>query len=107
MKAAIVLLPLLSLSTCLASPTGEQIVLGLSEPSRRPVLSSADALHAVNEWLDDAKKAILKGKNNLEKWYHDGKEFIKQNELLCEKVFTLLRLARLILDRRTCLASVV
>jgi cathepsin A (carboxypeptidase C) len=37
----------------------------------------------VNEWLDDAKKAILKGKKNLEKWYHGGKEFIKQNGLLC------------------------
>jgi cathepsin A (carboxypeptidase C) len=86
MKAAIILLPLLSLSTSLASPTGEQIVLGLSEPTRHPVLSSADALHAVNEWLDDAKKAILKGKENLEKWYHDGKEFIKQNELLCERL---------------------
>ncbi|KAF7373347.1 Carboxypeptidase [Mycena sanguinolenta] len=32
------------------------------------------------------RKAILKGKKNLEKWYHDGKEFIKQNELLYEVV---------------------
>ncbi|KAJ7468642.1 carboxypeptidase C [Mycena latifolia] len=86
MKAVTVLLPLLSLSTSFASPTGEQIVLGLSGTSRVPSLSSGDALHAVNEWLDDAKKAILKGKNNLEKWYHDGKEFIKQNELLYELV---------------------
>ncbi|KAJ7079578.1 carboxypeptidase C [Mycena belliarum] len=86
MKAVAVLLPLLSLSTSFASPTGEQMVLGLPGTSRVPSLSSGDALHAVNEWLDDAKKAILKGKNNLEKWYHDGKEFIKQNELLYELV---------------------
>ncbi|KAJ7147304.1 carboxypeptidase C [Mycena filopes] len=86
MKAVTLLLPLLSLSTSFASPTGEQIVLGLGETGRFPGLSSGDAYHAVNEWLDDAKKSILKGKKNLEKWYHDGKEFIKQNELLYELV---------------------
>ncbi|KAJ7819506.1 carboxypeptidase C [Mycena leptocephala] len=87
MKAVSILLPLLSLSTSFASPTGEQIVLGLGDLSRVSGLSSGgDAYHIVNEWLDDAKKAILKGKKNLEKWYHDGKEFIKQNELLYELV---------------------
>ncbi|KAJ7875366.1 Alpha/Beta hydrolase protein [Mycena olivaceomarginata] len=86
MKAISVLLPLLSLSTSFASPTGEQIVLKLGDISRVPSLPSVDAQHVVNQWLDDTKKAILKGKKNLEKWYHDGKEFIKQNELLYELV---------------------
>ncbi|KAJ7260949.1 carboxypeptidase C [Mycena haematopus] len=85
MKAISILLPLLSLTPSFASPTGEQIVLKLGDTSRVPGLSS-DTYHIVNEWLDDAKKAILKGKKNLEKWYHDGKEFIKQNELLYEVV---------------------
>ncbi|KAK7055152.1 Alpha/Beta hydrolase protein [Favolaschia claudopus] len=38
------------------------------------------------QWLDASKQAILKGKKNLEKWYHDGREFVKQNELLYELV---------------------
>ena len=78
MKVTALLVPLLSLSTALASPTGEQVVLGLER-----LTSKLDAAHAVDEWLDDAKKAILRGKHNLEKWIHDGKEYIKQNELLC------------------------
>jgi cathepsin A (carboxypeptidase C) len=107
MKAVSILLPLLSLSTSFASPTGEQIVLGLGDLSRVSGLSSGgDAYHIVNEWLDDAKKAILKGKKNLEKWYHDGKEFIKQNELLCESN-TCLGWVRLIIYRRTGVSSVV
>ena len=36
------------------------------------------------EWMDDAKKAILRGKENLERWYHEGTEYIKQDNLLCE-----------------------
>ncbi|KAJ6542708.1 serine carboxypeptidase [Mycena capillaripes] len=87
MKAISLALPLLSLSTAFAFPTEEQIPLGLKGISRVSSLSSSsDAYHAVNEWLDDTKKAILKGKKNLKKWYHDGKEFIKQNELLYELV---------------------
>lgn len=35
-------------------------------------------------WMDDAKKAILRGKENLERWNHAGKEYIKQDNLLCE-----------------------
>jgi cathepsin A (carboxypeptidase C) len=33
--------------------------------------------------LDEAKQAILQGKKNLDRWFHDGREFIKQNNLLC------------------------
>jgi cathepsin A (carboxypeptidase C) len=82
MRTVSILLPLLHLSASLASPT-EQIVFGLGGLSRDQQPSSGDAYHVVNEWLDDAKKAILKGKKNLDKWYHGGKEFIKQNGLLC------------------------
>ncbi|KAJ7223041.1 carboxypeptidase C [Mycena pura] len=82
MKVSPFIIPLLCVSPSLASPVGEQTVLGLAQ-SR---LSSGDAYHAVNDWLDDAKKAILQGKQNLEKWYHDGKEYIKQNGLLYELV---------------------
>ncbi|KAJ7875369.1 Alpha/Beta hydrolase protein [Mycena olivaceomarginata] len=85
MRTVSILLPLLHLSASLASPT-EQIVLGLGDLSRDQQPSSDDAYHVVNEWLDDAKKAILKGKKNFEKWYHGGKEFIKQNGLLYELV---------------------
>ena len=54
--------------------------------SQRPFLGiSGDEFRDVaSEWLDDAKKAILKGKKNLEKWYHQGREYIKQDNLLCE-----------------------
>ncbi|KAJ6614660.1 carboxypeptidase C [Mycena sp. CBHHK59/15] len=82
MKALTIILPLLSFPTSFASPTGEQIVLGGT--SRVPGLS--DGVYAVNEWLGDAKKAILNGKKEMEKWYHDGKEFIKQNGLLYELI---------------------
>ncbi|KAF9009563.1 carboxypeptidase C [Cyathus striatus] len=36
--------------------------------------------------LSDAKQAILKGKSDMQKWYHKGKEYIKQNGLLYEFV---------------------
>ena len=39
---------------------------------------------STTELLNDAKKAILKGKKNMQKWFHDGREYIKQNGLLCE-----------------------
>ncbi|KAJ7655989.1 carboxypeptidase C [Mycena polygramma] len=82
MKVISVVLLLVSLAASFASPTRDQIALGLKD------ISSASGLNSdgVNEWLDDTKKAILKGKKNLEKWYHDGKQFIKQNELLYELI---------------------
>ncbi|KAJ7260953.1 carboxypeptidase C [Mycena haematopus] len=87
MKTISILLPLLYTSTSFASPAGEQAVLKLGDNSRVPGPGSfSDTYHVVNEWLDDAKKAVLEGKKNLEKWYHDGREFIKQNELLYEVV---------------------
>lgn len=79
MKTSLLVLPLLSLTTSLAFPTGEQVVLGngnINIPERFQATAQ--------DYLSDAKKAILKGKKNLDKWYHDGKEYIKQNELLCK-----------------------
>lgn len=51
-----------------------------------PYLDQArhDVKDIASQYLSDAKKAVLKGKKNLEKWYHEGKEFIKQDNLLCE-----------------------
>jgi cathepsin A (carboxypeptidase C) len=58
---------------------GIQISLVLRPP---PSISN-NVFNDVSEFLSDTEKAILKGKKNMEKWYHDGKEFIKQNDLLC------------------------
>ncbi|PPQ66021.1 hypothetical protein CVT26_010777 [Gymnopilus dilepis] len=60
-----------------------QAVLG-----QKPFLgiSGDQFVDVATEWLDDAKKAILNGKKNLEKWYHNGREYIKQDNLLYEFV---------------------
>ncbi len=76
------LLPLLSLPIALASPT-EQIPLG----DVRVPTEYSSAKNVADQFLSDAKKAILKGKENMQNWYHDGKEYIKQNNLLCENSF--------------------
>ncbi|KAH6919173.1 carboxypeptidase C [Coprinopsis sp. MPI-PUGE-AT-0042] len=53
-----------------------------------PFLDQArhDVKDIASQYLSDAKRAVLKGKKNLEKWYHDGREFIKQDNLLYELV---------------------
>ncbi|KAF9533625.1 carboxypeptidase C [Crepidotus variabilis] len=48
--------------------------------------SSQDVQNAASEWLDEAKQSILKGKMNMERWYHQGREYIKQNNLMYEFV---------------------
>lgn len=81
MKPLSLVLPALSLASALAFPT-EQVVLGnVQLPGSEKYLSFKNA---ANHFLSDAKKAILYGKKNMEKWYHDGREYIKQNDLLCE-----------------------
>jgi hypothetical protein len=40
--------------------------------------------HPKGSILSNAKKAMLKGKTNQQKWLHDGKEFITQNGLMCQ-----------------------
>jgi cathepsin A (carboxypeptidase C) len=53
--------------------------------NQRPLgISGEEFRDATSEWLDDAKQAILMGKKNMEKWFHDGREYIKQDNLLCE-----------------------
>jgi hypothetical protein len=78
------LLPLAILATTsvFAAPPSffdgaQQVVLGGAETKFKGI---------ANQYLSEAKQAILKGKKELETWYHDGKEFIKQNNLLCEFV---------------------
>lgn len=44
------------------------------------------AVFNAGDFLSDSKQAILDGKQDLDKWMHDGKEFIKQNHLLCERL---------------------
>ncbi|KAG5639177.1 hypothetical protein H0H81_006081 [Sphagnurus paluster] len=61
-----------------------QVVLDGITTFKRPAGFSSDI--STSEFLSDAKKAILKGKHNMQKWFHDGKEFIKQNGLLYEIV---------------------
>lgn len=79
MKASLSLLSLLPVAV-LAFPTGDQVIFGnTAESHDRWSTFENSAL----DFLDDAKRAILRGKKNMDKWYHDGKEFIKQNELLC------------------------
>src|SRR5260221_1141484 len=36
-----------------------------------------------SQWLDEAKQLILRGKKNMEKWAHKGRQYIKQDNLLC------------------------
>ena len=90
MKALRPLLSLLPLSLLLVSPLSSLAVPSYPDAqavfNQKPLLGvSEDKFEGMAmEWLDDAKKAILKGKENLERWYHEGKEFIKQDNLLCE-----------------------
>ncbi|EEB95708.1 hypothetical protein MPER_05281, partial [Moniliophthora perniciosa FA553] len=78
MKSSLLLL--LSLSVALASPTPEQHFLGNVEAPLSHLRDSAA------EFLDEAKVTILRGKANMQKWLHDGKEYIMQNDLLYELV---------------------
>ncbi|TFK25756.1 carboxypeptidase C [Coprinopsis marcescibilis] len=39
-----------------------------------------------SQYLSAAKNTVLKSKKNMEKWYHEGREYIKQDSLLYELV---------------------
>ena len=90
MKTLLSLSSLLPLSLLLVSPLQSLAVPSYADAqavfSQKPLSGvSEDKFEGTAmEWLDDAEKAILKGKENLERWYHEGKEFIKQDNLLCE-----------------------
>ena len=62
---------------CYGSPAypGSQVVLGGDFKNA--------AQDSATELLSDAKEAMLKGKTNMQKWFYGGKQFIKQNSLLC------------------------
>lgn len=80
--------PLLLLSIPLAvygAPPAFDGIAQLQTPFNLGKFSAADQFRdSATEWLDDAKKAILRGKKNMEKWFHQGREYIKQDNLLCE-----------------------
>lgn len=85
---SLLLVSLVATSLTLAAGAPPGAVFGEARQavfSQKPFLGiSGDEFRDVAaEWLDDAKKAILHGKNDLEKWYHQGKEYIKQDNLLC------------------------
>jgi len=104
MKATTSLL-LASIVSSLSSPVlGAPPALVINEPAegflnQRPFLGiTGDQFRGIaSDWSSDAKKAILRGKNNLEKWYHDGREYIKQDNLLCTS-WTFCRLLMLIIS---------
>ncbi|KAK7029832.1 Alpha/Beta hydrolase protein [Favolaschia claudopus] len=67
-----------------------QVTARFSEP-QAPFQANENSLTGVSsnfatQWLDESKQVILKGKKELQRWYHDGREFIKQNELMYELV---------------------
>lgn len=61
------------------NPLDAQAVFGVPHSTNNFEDYSGIASH----FLSEGKKAILKGKNNMETWYHDGKEYLKQDNLLC------------------------
>jgi len=90
MKALSPLSSLLPLSLLLLSPLPSLAVPSYADAqavfSQKPLLGVSEdkLIDTAMGWLDDAEKAILKGKENLERWYHEGNEYIKQDNLLCE-----------------------
>ena len=48
------------------------------------VLVQSDEFQSeASQWLDGAKQLILRGKKNLEKWFYKGRQYLKQDNLLC------------------------
>lgn len=80
MKLHSVFLVFISLFSVYGAPStlGEETLQTLF--SQKPLLHIPDV---ASEWLSDTKKAILKEKKNLEKWFHNGRQYIKQDDLLC------------------------
>ncbi|KAF5317633.1 hypothetical protein D9611_014972 [Ephemerocybe angulata] len=48
--------------------------------------ATAGLKDTANRYLSDAKQTILRGKEELETWYHEGQEFVKKSGLLYELV---------------------
>ncbi|KAJ3501772.1 hypothetical protein NLJ89_g9190 [Agrocybe chaxingu] len=83
MKGLLPISALLATSlTVYAAPPAHNIL-----DSAQAMFSSGERFQSIaSEWLDDAKKSILRGKKNMDKWYHEGKEYIMQDNLLYEFV---------------------
>jgi cathepsin A (carboxypeptidase C) len=82
MKPGLPLLALapLYLSLVYAAPYNEdQVILG-----NVPFHVGAEITHSVLDAIEEGKKEILKGKANMQKWLHAGKEYIKQDDMLCK-----------------------
>ena len=82
------LVPLLFLPVAWSIPAGEfQEVLG--ELADLPELESiwadisTEAAHVAHAWTG-VEKTIQKGEEKVEQWIEEGKEFVKQNGLVCE-----------------------
>ncbi len=81
-SVCLLLIPLLAVYGAPSTLGSEETVQTVfSQNPLRPI--SDTGLHGGSEWLNDAKKAILKEKKNLEKWFYRGIEYIKQDNLLC------------------------
>jgi len=79
-------LVLLSLLTVNAAPPAFTIET-VSQTVFKPFWGiSDDQVRGATQWLDDARKAILKEKKNLEKWFYKGRQYIKQDNLLCKRL---------------------
>ncbi|KAF9453680.1 carboxypeptidase C [Macrolepiota fuliginosa MF-IS2] len=88
MKFRLSLLALVSLCCSIASaaPYNEAQVV-LNQSPLKDAFGIGDGIkNSVLDYVEDGKKAILKGKTNMQKWMHAGKEYIKQDDLLYELV---------------------
>lgn len=77
------LLALISLCCSIVSGApfdGAQVVF------KQNPLKDAFGIGDVKNSMLDYKKAILEGKKNMQKWIHAGKEYIKQDNLLCKAI---------------------
>jgi cathepsin A (carboxypeptidase C) len=86
MKSRLLLVPFISLCCSIASAVpydGAQVVLNQT-PLDGGFGIGNQLKHSVLDYLEESKKGILKGKANMQKWMHAGKEYIKQDNLLCE-----------------------
>ena len=82
------LVPLLFSSVAWAIPAGEfqEVLGGLADlPELDSLLSdiSTKAAHAAHAW-PGVEKTIHNGEEKVEQWVQEGKEFVKQNGLVCE-----------------------
>lgn len=90
MKSKRSLLVLISLccSIALAAPFDE-VQIAFNKSSLGGAFGISNIRHSVLDYIQDGKKNILKGKKNMQKWIHKGKEYVKQNDLLCKIISSL------------------